>query len=132
MFLLDTDTVIYPFRPRLNRSKGARSVSTPRTISSSTRRAQSAASRWVRKGLMAIDQPVLRITAFQIGFRVSGNRGYGSPRVHFKSSVQDVYHAPNRLLTQKFQVAYYCLILAEREGFEPSWGGKAPNRFRVA
>ena len=23
------------------------------------------------------------------------------------------------------------MILAEREGFEPSWGGKAPNRFRV-
>ena len=22
-------------------------------------------------------------------------------------------------------------VLAEREGFEPSWGGKAPNRFRV-
>ena len=21
--------------------------------------------------------------------------------------------------------------MAEREGFEPSWGGKAPNRFRV-
>lgn len=39
---------------------------TPRTISSSVRRAQSAASRLVRKVLITVGQPCLRITAFQV------------------------------------------------------------------
>jgi hypothetical protein len=39
---------------------------TPRTISSSVLRAQSAASRLVRKVLMVTGQPRLRTTAFQV------------------------------------------------------------------
>ena len=39
---------------------------TPRTISSSVRRAQSAASRLVRRVLMITCQPRLRTTAFQV------------------------------------------------------------------
>src|SRR5690606_14659177 len=48
------------------RSPGARCMYTPRTISSSVRRAQSSASRLVRNVLDAVGQPVLRMTAFQV------------------------------------------------------------------
>src|SRR5690606_14219523 len=47
-------------------SAGARWVSPPRPISSSVRRAQSSASRLVRKVLVAVGNPVLRTTAFQV------------------------------------------------------------------
>lgn len=39
---------------------------TPRAISSSVRRAQSSASRLVRKVLTVVGQPRLRMTAFQV------------------------------------------------------------------
>src|SRR5210317_1354141 len=49
-----------------SRSAFARSMYTPRTMSSSVRRAQSCASRLVRNVLIAVGHPRLRITAFQV------------------------------------------------------------------
>src|ERR1700761_872409 len=48
------------------RSTGARGMNAPRTISSSVRRAQSPASRWVRNVLTVIGQPALRMIAFHL------------------------------------------------------------------
>ena len=41
------------------------------------------------------------------------------------------YQIPIRLLGGKVRGSRNALILAERVGFEPTWGGYAPNRFRV-
>jgi hypothetical protein len=48
-------------------------MNTPRTISSSVRRAQSSASRFVRNVLAMVGQPTRRMVAFQVpeGFFVS-------------------------------------------------------------
>ncbi len=48
------------------RSDALRWMYTPRTISSSVQRAQSWASRLVRKVLAVVAQPVLQMTAFQL------------------------------------------------------------------
>src|SRR6218665_1439869 len=48
------------------RSEPLRWIYTPLTISSSVRRAQSSASRLVRKVLVLVGQPVLRTRAFQV------------------------------------------------------------------
>jgi hypothetical protein len=45
---------------------GPRCRKSPRTISSSVRRAQSSASRFKRNVLTVVGKPVLRITAFQV------------------------------------------------------------------
>lgn len=45
---------------------GARWMNTPRTISSSVRRAQSSASRFVRNVLATVGQPTRRMVAFQV------------------------------------------------------------------
>jgi hypothetical protein len=72
-----------------NRSAPLRSIYTPRTISSSVRRAQSLASRRVRKVLIVVGQPCLRTTAFQVfeGVRVMVANGVfrGTFREHFRS-----------------------------------------------
>ncbi|MBF3635520.1 hypothetical protein ISF70_28350 [Burkholderia pseudomallei] len=47
-------------------SEGARWMNTPRTISSSVRRAQSSASRFVRNVLATVGQPTRRMVAFQV------------------------------------------------------------------
>src|SRR5690606_8674791 len=70
---------------------------TPRTISSSVRRAQSSASRLVRKVFAVVGHPVLRMTAFQVPEGVFTRLAMAVPLMRLLTTVLKLYRRTNRL-----------------------------------
>src|SRR5690606_21644074 len=106
------------------RSAGARWMYTPRTISSSVRRAQSSASRLVRNVLAVAGQPVLLMRAFQVPEEVLTIVAMSTP---YEASAASLYRNCRLFIIKGGRSTFARLVFAKNT----SNGSNAdvPNRF---